>query len=71
MSRPIAITEYPNAAGIRLAWLVAVEHDSRAPIAELASQLGRPPWNLHYTDATTVVASAIRKQAREGDSRDI
>lgn len=66
-----ALALYPNEAGIRLAWWIAVQHDSPAPIAELAGALGRPPWNLHYTDATKVVAAALRQPTREGDSRDI
>lgn len=67
MSRPIDIPAYPNAAGILLAWNIAVEHDSRAPIAELANHLTYEPWKLHYADATKVVAAALKQYNGKGD----
>lgn len=67
MSRPISIPEYPNAAGILLAWNVAVTNDSRAPIAELATVLTGEPWKLHYADATKVVAKALAQHNGKGD----
>ena len=71
MSRPVRLPEYPNRAGIRLAWRIAVAHDSRAPIVEIATALTDGPWRMHYHDATTVVARALDQPTREGDSRDI
>lgn len=60
--------EYPNAAGIRLAWHIAAAHDSRAPIAEIAQVLTGEPWHLEYADATQVVAAALRKPDTEGET---
>jgi hypothetical protein len=68
---PVTVADYPNRAGIQLAWRIAVAHDSRAPIVEIATALTDGPWRMHYNDATQVVAAALNQPAREGDSRDI
>jgi hypothetical protein len=60
--------DYPNAAGIQLAWAIAVEHESQAPIAEIATHLTYEPWHLDYADATRVVAAALRKPDTEGEA---
>lgn len=62
-----SIVDYPNAAGILLAWHVAVTNDSRSPIAELATALTGEPWKLHYADATKVVAAALKQYNGKGD----
>lgn len=69
--KPLEVADYPNAAGILLAWNIAAEHDSPAPIAEIANHLTFAPWNLHYADATRVVATALRQTTPQGESRDI
>lgn len=62
--------DYPNAAGIQLAWHIAAAHDSPAPIAEIAQVLTGEPWNLDYHDAAQVVAAALRKPDTEGETPD-
>jgi hypothetical protein len=67
VTRLRSLTDYPNAAGILLAWRVATEHNSRQPIAELATELTREPWQLHYSDATKVVAAALKPHNGKGE----
>lgn len=67
MSQPIRIPEYPNAAGILLAWHIAVSHDSPAPFIQIADVLTGEPWNLHHADALTVVAKALAQHNGKGD----
>jgi len=62
----LTVADYPNAAGILLAWHVATAHDSRSPIAEIATVLTGEPWRLHYADATRVVATALRQTTTPG-----
>jgi hypothetical protein len=66
-----AVGDYPNAAGVRLAWTVAERLNSAAPFVLLADVLAGEPWNLDYSDATRVVAAALRKPTRQGEPRDI
>lgn len=63
---PLAVADYPNAAGVLLAWHVAANHNSRSPIAEIATVLTGEPWHLHYQDATKVVAAALRQSSPHG-----